>query len=135
MRKRILVLVGITVIATALVAWGAVSPLPYTGGPDEILADPYPWEYPILSAAFGLVVTALLSFARPSFRFAGALISSAAGMFLVVRLLLTVMRSPQGHEMLFFVALGWTIGLLVYSGYTLALWRSTRVRALPGNGE
>lgn len=122
MRRRIAVLFGLTLATSALVALNAIGPDLYIDRADDP-AYRYPWEYPILSVAFGLVATALVAFRRASYRLTGTVIATAAAMFLSVRLLLTAMRSPMGHETLFFVMLGWTIGLLVYSGFTLAMWR------------
>ncbi len=135
MKSRTRLLLGLTLVFTALIAWSAIGPHPYASGPDGLVTRPYPWNLPALFLAFGLVVTALLSLTKSSLRFFASVIASCIGGALVFLLLLSAMHSPSGHEVLFFVVLGWTIGLFVYSGYTLAVWRVERNAVLNGNAE
>lgn len=128
-RRRILVLLGLTLATTTLVGWGAMGPS-FVSWTDESNTLRFAWEYPILSIGFGITVTALLSFKRHSLRFIGSLLASAAGCFLTVRLLLTAVPSLMGHEVLFLVIMAWTIGLFIYTGYTLAIWRATRKQGI-----
>lgn len=129
MRRRILVLLGLTLASSALVAWGAMGP-PSFDWTDESNSLRYGWEYPILAIGFGIIVTALLSFNRDSLRVVGSLLASAAGGYLTVRLLLNAVPATIGHEVLFLIILGWTIGLFIYTGYTLAIWQTSRKKEI-----
>lgn len=124
MRNRTILFLVLTLITTALVAWSGIVPNPYSNGPNNEFDGPYPWNYPAWSIVFGSMVTASLSLSHALYRFVASVILAAAGMGMMFLLVLTTMHSPLAHEALFYVFLGWTIILLFYSGYTLAVWRA-----------
>jgi hypothetical protein len=125
MNKRTGFLLVVLMSLTLFIAWSATEPNQFLMRPGtEPAPQPYPWTYPAWMLFFGSVVIGLSSFKKPLARFVGAAISFLFGAFLVVILGMTVMHSPPVHDNLLYVLFFSSLGLLFFSGYACAIWRS-----------
>jgi len=116
-----LVLLGLIIF----IAWSATEPNPYMIRPGTDPApQSYPWGYPVWLLIFGIVVIGLSSLRAPRSRFVGAVVSFILGSLLSVELAMTSMHSPSVQGNLLYIMFFSSLGLLFYSGYTCAMWRS-----------
>ncbi len=125
MSKQTGFLIVVLMSLTIFIAWSAMEPNQFLIQPGtEPDPQPYPWGYPAWMLFFSSLVIGASSFKNPLARFVGASISFLLGSFLVVTLGMTVMHSPPVHDNLLYVLFFSSLGLLFYSGYTCAIWRS-----------
>ena len=124
MKRSTKILLILTVVLTAIVAWGMTAPDHYRDGPGAVsFTPPYAWAYPIWMAVYGATVTVLLSLRSSRARFVGAISSVVLGIGLSCLLVMTIMHSHSAHTLLLMIVSCSVLLLIFYSGYTFANWR------------
>ena len=125
-------LIGLWVAVIAFTAWNATGPDPYLDG----LHDPqfersYPWIYPVFALVIGGILIGLLMPWRSTHSFVGASLAFVICFSASLSLLFSIMHAHPVHGNLGLIFFVLALGLLFYSGFAFAVWRSQRKRADP----